>query len=204
MGANTHLQQVFAYGYTACETGSVASACQIGIDPLPGYRIAIQNLGFYSTTGTTGYCACMKVQGRGVVEAETASGATAIHLTGSTLFTELAFASLTLGCIQLKNGRYLFSTIDNYWASTDAPVFGTALTASVAAGATMWQFGVAASNGNARFMVPTAAAAQNIYAYGSPGIFYATAKGDPTIVHIAPGGTAAASISYVSGGYINA
>jgi hypothetical protein len=204
MGANTHLEGVFSYGYTVCETGSVASACQIGIPPLEGYRIAIQNAGFTSTTGTTGYLAVMKVQGRGVVEAETASGATTINLTGSTLFADLAFASLTLGCIQLKDGKYLFSTIDNYWASTDAPLFGTALTASVAAGATMWQFGVAATAGHQRYMVPTAAVAQNIQSYGSPGFFYTTAKGDPTILHIAPGGTAVCSIQYVNGGYINA
>ena len=201
MGANTHLQSIFQKGYKAA--ASAAAALDVTIDPLPGYRIAVTDFAFTSTANGSGYAAFRQVNSRGKVgTTNIASGGTSIGMTGSTWTSTLAFASGHYVCVALKNGLYQFTTASNYWASTDTVVVGDVLQASVAAGASVWGFGLVDTTGHPRYAC-TAVTQTRVGTYGGAGIYFGAAKGDPMVVSY-PVATAAATFDFISGGYITA
>jgi hypothetical protein len=202
MGANTHYQGVFSKGYDS--TVTTLGCALVGIDPLPGYRVAVSNFGY--TTGNSNYIAFHPVLSTGKVRAtDVASGGTSLVMTGSTLFSGAASAdaSIYFVTISLKTGAYQHVCVYQYWASTDTAVLETALIASVAAGATVWSYSRNTSTKNMRYAIPAGASARaNVSNYGGPGIFFGASAGHPMIV--THQGTATSSIDYVTGGYITA
>lgn len=202
MSANTHLQGVFSKGYTVCAT---ALGCTVvGVDPLPGYRVAISNFCF-ETNGATGiYCALHPVVRTGTIRAtDIASGATSVVFTGSTIFTATN-ATQAFITIPLKDGTFQHVYTDTYYASRDCVMLSTALLGSVAAGATCWAYDQASVVGNYRYTVAGAlSATTHVESRGNAGIFYGKNPGDPMVLTIWIG-TQACAIDYVSGGYITA
>lgn len=201
MSANTHLHGVFAKAYDS--TVTTLGCAMVGIDPLPGYKIAVSNFGY--DTGNSNYIAFHPILSTGRVRAtDVASGGTSLVMTGSTLFTGAASvdASLYFVTISLKNGAYQHVCVYQYWASTDTAVLETALIASVAAGATVWSYSRNTSTKNLRYNVGVVSVAANVSSYGGPGIFFGMSAGHPMV--ISHQGTATSSIDYVTGGYITA
>lgn len=205
MGANTHMQGVFSKGYVS--TGTALGWAIAGIDPLPGYRVAVSNFG-YDTGNGLEYLCFHKVIGTGTIRSTNiASGATNVVFTGSTIFNsaELADvdASVAYITIPLQNGKYQHACVYQYWASTDTVVIETALTASVAAGATCWAFNIHGANiSNMCYQFAAASAGANVSDYGGPGMFYGKSAGDPMVVTMY--GTQIGAITYINGQYITA
>jgi len=202
MGANTHLQGVFSKGYIA--SGTALGGVVVGIDPLPGYRVAITNFCF-GTNGSTGsYLAIHPVARYGTIRStDIASGATSVVFTGSTIFTATN-ATAAFITIPLKDGSFQHVYTDTYYASRDCVMLSTALLGSVAAGATCWAYDQASVVGNYRYTVAgVLSATTHVESRGGPGIFFGKNAGDPMVLTIWMG-TQMTSIDYVSGGYITA
>jgi len=206
MGANTHMQGVFSHGYVACATALGITVA--GIDPLPGYRVAVSNFGYNNGDGGK-YVCFHKVFGYGTVAAAgRAAGEASVFLTSSAIFTTAPGAGVTASAcfvtIQLANGKYQHVYLNQYWASNLTLMLSTALIASVAGGATVWSYqahGVIADN--MCYQTTVASEVANVMDYGGPGIFYGKAPGDPMIVTMGWGSQIAA-INYVNGQYITA
>lgn len=197
MGANTHLQQVFQKGYKVA--GSATDSCIQLIEPLPGYRVAVTGFA-YTTTGVGSKVNFCQVVGRGTVGATNiASGAAAMLLSSSSLFAAYTFASGAYIVVALQNGKY--QALEGTNASSMYVTLNTILQASVVAGASVWMFPKLDAADNCLYTV-TAITQKVETSYGGPGLFYGTSKGDPLLVVAQT--TAAASIDYVTGGYITA
>lgn len=208
MSGNTHLAGVFSKGYTV--GGTALAVVGVGIDPVPGYRIAVSNF-CYETNGAAGsYIAFHPVIGEGkIVAAGVAAGQVSVCFTGSTLYPSTHAgaglrASNTWVTISLIDGSFQHVYINQYWGSGDFVILSTALTASVAGGASVWAYDQASALGNYRHTTHgVLSATTHVESRGAPGIFYGKAVGQPMVATIQLG-TQATAVDYVSGGYISA
>jgi len=207
MSSNTHLEGVFSKGYTV--GGTALAVVGVGIDPVPGYRIAVSNFCYETNGHSQTYIAFHPVIGTGkVVAAGVAAGESSVYFTGSTLFpaTHAGDGTRASNCwvtISLVSGAYQHVYINQYWASGDFIILSTALTASVAGGATCWAYDQASAVGNYRHTTHgVLSATTHVESRGAPGIFYGKAVGQPMVATIQMG-TQATAVDYVSGGYIS-
>lgn len=106
--------------------------------------------------------------------------------------------------ISLVSGAYQHVYINQYWGSSDMVVLSTALTASVAGGATCWAYDKASALCNFKHITKgTVSAITHVESRGGPGIYYGLNPSEPMVATIQLG-TQASAVDYISGGYITA
>ena len=200
MGANTHQQLAFSAGYKVA--ASAAGVCYQIMPALAGYRASIQHMA-YTCTSVSSYVNVLQVSGSAKIgTTNVASGASTVTMASSTLFASLAFSSGCFIAVELQNGTTQLCECTNSYASNiSVTIQGTdILTASALAGANVWGYPKIDAAGNMKKRI-TAITQETLTAYGGAGYFFASGKGYPLPVVVQ--GTAAASIDYVVGGYIN-
>ena len=194
MGANVYLDSVTSVGY---DTESAATAITADIQGKPGKRIAIRAAAFTcGATATTVYF--MQALGSGTTSASAASGASQIVLTAEIGNSGNSVAANDILVIVQDNGTYLFSKCRS--VATLTMDLCTVLTGAAAAGATVYDLGVAADEGHLQYKLT--ASSQTARALDG-GFLYGDAKGYPMRVYHANDAAAAGSIDYVTVDYIN-
>ena len=195
MGANVYLQSVTSLGY---KTATAATAITQNIAEKSGQRIAIRAFGFTcGATATSVYF--MQTLGSSTIATAVASGATTGLATAAEPQTAAnPLASSDYEAIQLDNGGTQFTTVATGLFTGFS--IAAALTDTVAAGNTVWGFGISTDNGHIRFLL-TVSVQTTVNIDG--GIVYAGSKGAPMIVYHNNDAAAAGSNDYVTVDYIN-
>ncbi len=196
MGLNIYAEAVGSVGYTVAT--ATASGISAKIDGKPGKRLAITAYGFKTVgSGTTPDIYFMKP-----TESTTIGTAAASNVTTITV-TTMTTAPATSGniVVVLDDGTYQWLTVASTATTTSVPI-SSALTDTAAAGNPVYFLNVYSSTGH--FRVKGAATGAQKSDALEPGIFYATPKGAPMMVHaIDASSTALVQIDYVTYGYIN-
>lgn len=194
MGANVYLDSVAGYGY---KTESAATAITQDIPGKPGKRIAVRAFGFKcGATATT--VTFMQGLGSGTTSAAAASGASQITLTAEIGPSGNSVAANDILAIVQDNGTYLFTKCRS--VATLTLDLCTVLSGAAAAGAAVYDLGVAADTGNSPYVLTISTQTTAVL---DGGIFYGKGKGYPMRVNHANDAAAAGSISYITIDYIN-
>lgn len=204
MGMNVYLEDVKSYGYTPAATG--AATMKIDITGIAGQRIVIRAFGF--TCGDVlGDLYFMQVAGTTNLAAMTPSGNTTI------LCSTLAFVKDSVGAVddialqdflvvKLENGVYHFTECKSVSGNTTVEIY-QALTASAAAGAIVYGFGIGGDGGHIRYNLTLTQTQTSKELYD--GLFYGEAKAYPMIAYFQAASSTAAAVSmdWLTIGYIN-
>jgi hypothetical protein len=195
MGANVYLKAVSALGY---KTATAATAIMQYIQPRSGSRIAIRAFGMScGATATTVYW--MVPIGQSSITTAVASGATTgFAVDAQPQTTANALASADNVAIQLDDGTYQFTTVATGLFTGFS--IAAALTDTVAAGNTVYAFGIFSDTGHFPFKLTIST---QTTAAVDGGVFYANAKGAPMIVYHANDAAAAGSQDYVAIDYLD-
>ena len=196
MGANVYLKGVSAIGY---KTATAATAIVQYIQPKSGARIAVRAFGMTCGATATNAYFMSPLGGSHALSAAVASGATTGFATAAEIQT--AANPLSSGdyvAVELDNGQYQFTTVAT--GTYAAFSLSAALTDTVAAGNSVYGFGVATDTGHYRIVL-TVSVQTTLSLDG--GVVYGSAKGAPMIVYHNNDAAAAGSQDFVAVDFID-
>ena len=195
MGLNVYMTYAASKGYKTAGSGT---AITHDIDGRSGERIAILAFGA-TASDSADKVYFMQPLDTTTMKSAILSGATTVVLTDLPALGSNAIASGDLLAIQVDDGSFHFSLLSAS-STTSTWVITDALDDDVAAGNTVYWFGLSTDTGHIPFQLTASTQSTK---ESEAGIFFGSAKGYPMRVHNANAGSLPGSIDYVTIGYQN-